>query len=63
MTFTERGVRKMIAELAAIRWRVRELIRVKELASSHRLEQMRRVRMLGMHEAWKEEGGFDRIQV
>ena len=45
-TFKERGVRLMIAEEAATRGRMHELIRVRELASSHKLEQMRRVRML-----------------
>lgn len=36
----------MIAVLATTRKRVREFVRDKELASSHKLEQMRRVRVL-----------------
>ena len=63
MTFPERDVRLMIAELAATRERVCELIRVRELASLHKLEQMRRVQMLGKHATWKREGGFDRIEI
>ena len=45
----------MIVELVATRWRMRELIRARELASSHKLEQMRRVRMLEEQAAWKRE--------
>ena len=63
MTFPEQDVRKMTSELVATRWRVRELIRVRELASSHRVEKMRRVRMLEMQEAWEREGCFDRIEI
>ena len=63
MTFSERDVRFIIAELEAACWRVRTLIRAWELASSHGLEQMRRVRMLEMQEAWKRKGGFDRIEI
>ena len=46
MTSKERDIRLMIAESAATRGRVHELIRVRELVSSHNLEQMRRVRIL-----------------
>ena len=46
MSYPERDIRLMIAIVAATRERVRELIRDRELASSHKLEQMRRVRML-----------------
>ena len=52
----------MIEEFTAIRWRVRELTRVRDLASSHKLEQMRRVRVLEKQAAWKREGGFDRVE-
>ena len=53
----------MTSESVATRWCVRELVQVTELASSHRLEKMRRVRMLEMQEAWKREGCFDRIEI
>ena len=53
----------MVSKLAITRGRVRKLIRVRELAASHKLEQMRRVRMLEKQVAWKREGGFDRIEV
>ena len=46
MTFPECDVRLLVTELAATRGRLRKLIRVRELAASHKLEQMRRVRML-----------------
>ena len=63
MTFSERDVHKVIAELTAARWRVREIVRVREVASLHRLEQVRRLRMLTEQEVWKREGGFDRIEI
>ena len=53
----------MTSESVATRWCVRELVQVRELASSHRLEKMRRVRMLEMQEAWKREGCFDGIEI
>ena len=43
MTFPERDVRLVVADLAITRGRVRKRIRVRELAASHVLEQMRRV--------------------
>ena len=43
----ERDVRNVIAEVEAIiRWRLRECIRVRELAATHRLGRMRRLRRL-----------------
>ena len=45
-TFTERDVHAMLADLAAVRERVHKLIRARELAAFHKLEQMRRVQML-----------------
>ena len=63
MAFPERDVRLMIAKLAATIWRIHELIRHRELALSHKLKQMRRVRMLEMQAAWKRDGGFDRIDI
>ena len=62
MTLAERDVRLMIAELAATHGHVHELIRTRELASSYKLEQMRRVRTLEKQASWKREGGFDRIE-
>ena len=64
MTVDECDVRNIIAEvlIEAINWRLRECIRVKELAATHRLEQMRRLRILEEQKAWKQEIGFDRIE-
>ena len=45
MIFTERDVRLMVEDLAITRGRVRKRTRVRELAASHKLEQMRRVYM------------------
>ena len=59
----DHDVRKMIAELEAINWNLRERIRVRELAATHRLERMRRLRMLEEQEAWKREPGFDRVEI
>ena len=36
---------------------------MRELASTHRLERMRRLRMLEEQEAWKRETGFDPVEV
>ena len=44
-------------------WNLREHIRVRELAATHILEQMRRLRMLEEQQAWKREAGFDRIEI
>ena len=35
---------------------------MRELAATHRLERMRRLRMLEEQNAWKREAGFDRIE-
>ena len=54
----------MIEELAASHAQhVREFVRERELASSHKLKQMRRVHMLEKQAAWDREGGFDRIKI
>ena len=42
---------------------MRKLIRVRELTVSHKLEQMRSVRMLEQRATWMRENGFDRIEV
>ena len=49
----------MIAEeVEAMSWRLREMIRAKELAATHRLGQMRRLLMLEEHKVWKRETFF-----
>ena len=63
MPFKERDVRKMVTEVETTSWRLRECIRVRELAVTHRLERIRRLRMLEEQEAWKREAGFDCIKI
>ena len=53
----------MIAEVEVKRWRLRECIRVRKLATTYILDRMRRLRMLEEQKAWKREAGFDRIEV
>ena len=62
MTVDERDITKMIAEVEATSWRLRETIRVRELAAMHRLGQMRRSLMLEEQKVRKREFGFDRIE-
>ena len=64
MTVDECDVRNIIAEMLteATSRRLRECIRVRELATAHRLGQMRRLRILEEQKAWKREVGFDRIE-
>ena len=62
MAVKEHDFAKMIAELEETSWRIREKVRVTELAAAHRLEQMRRLLMLEEHKTWKREFGFDRIE-
>ena len=62
MTIEECDVRQIIPEVQAARWRLRECIRVMELAATHRIGRMRRLRMLQEQKAWKQEAGFDRIE-
>ena len=46
-TVDERDITKMFAEeVEATSWRLRETIRVRELAATHRLGRMRRLLML-----------------
>ena len=61
--FTEHDVTAMRAELAAVHERAHKLIRVREVAACHKLEQMRRVQPLESHGAWTRKVGFDRIKV
>ena len=64
MTTDEHVISKMITEeVEATSWRFRETIRVRELAATHRLEQMRRLLMLKEHKTWKREFGFDYIEI
>ena len=57
----ERCESKVIAEVQATSWRLRDCIRVRELVATHRLEKMHRLRMLEEQKAWKREAGFDII--
>ena len=50
----------VLADLAAVCGRVYKLIRVRELAEFHKLEQMLCILMLEQKAAWKREDGFDR---
>ena len=52
----------MLEDVEATIWRLRERIRVAELAATHRLGQMRRLLMHEEHKIWKQEFGFDRIE-
>ena len=62
MTVKEHDFAKMIAEVEETSWHIRETIRGRELAATHRLGQMRRLLMLEEHEIWKREFGFDCIE-
>ena len=62
MTFFERDIANITAEIEATSWRLRETIRVRELAATLRLGQMGRLLMLEEQKAWKREVGFDRIE-
>ena len=62
MTIKENDFAKMIAEIEATSWRLRETIRVRELAATHRPGQMRRLLIHKKHKTWKREFGFDRIE-
>ena len=59
VTVNEHGFAK-IEDVAAKIWRIRETIRVGELAATRRLGQMRRLLMHEQHKIWKREFGFDR---
>ena len=62
MTVKERDFAKISEDVEATIWRLREMIRVAELAATHRLGQMHRLLMHGKHKTWKREFGFDRIE-
>ena len=57
MTIPECGVRLMLVDLTITCRRVRKRIWARELAAAHKLEQIRRVRMIEKRVAWKKEGG------
>ena len=54
-------MRKIIAEIEATSWRVRESIQARGVAATHRLGQMRRFRMLEKQKTWKREADFDYV--
>ena len=58
----EHDVRQTIQEVEATSWLLREHIRGRELAATHRLGRMRRLRMLEEKKAQKREAGFDKIK-
>ena len=63
MTIDECVFAKVIAEeVEATSWHLREMIRVRELAATHRLGQIRCLLMLEEQKAYKREFGFDRIE-
>ena len=62
MTVKEHDFVRMSEDVEATICRLRETIRVAELAATHRLGQMRRLLMHEKHKAWKREFGFDRIE-
>ena len=62
MTVKGHDFAKMIAEIEATSWRLRETIRVRELAATHRLGQMHRLLMHEKHKTWKLKFGFDRME-
>ena len=63
ITVDEYVIAKMIAEVEATSWRLRETIRVREFAATRTLGQMRRLLILEEKKAWKQEFGFDRIKM
>ena len=62
MTVKERSFARMSEDVEATIWRLRETVRVAELAATHRLGQMRRLLMHEKHKTWKREFDFDRIE-
>ena len=62
MSVNERDFARMSEDIEATIWRLRETIRVAELAGTHRLGQTRRLLMHEKNKAWKREFGFDRIE-
>ena len=63
MAFPKCEVCLMVECLAKIHGRVFKLIRVRELATTHRLEQVRSVRILEQRAIWMRKICFDGIEV
>ena len=62
MTFPERDVIAILAELVAVHEGMYKLSWVRELAESHKQEQMLSVGMREKAATWKREDGFDRSE-
>ena len=62
MTVKERDFARISEDVGAMIWRIRQTIRVAELAATHRLRQMRRLLMHEKHKTWKREFGFECIK-
>ena len=62
MTVKEHKFAMIADDVEATIWRIRETIRVRELAATRRLGQIRRSLILEEHKIWKREFGFDRIE-
>ena len=58
----EHDARYMIKEVKATSWRLGNCILVRELAATHRLGRMRRLRMLEEKKVRKREAGFDNVE-
>ena len=58
----ESDIRKIIAEVEATSWRLRETIRDREFAATHRLGQMRRLLIFEKQKTWKRKVGFNLIE-
>ena len=62
MTVKERDFARISEYVEATIWRIRETIRVGELAATHRLGQLRRLLMHEKHKIWKRKFAFDRFE-
>ena len=62
MTVEERDFARMSEDLGTTIWRLRETVRVAKLAATHRLGQIRSLRMRERHTVWKREFGYDRLE-
>ena len=62
MAVKEHNFAMIADDVEATIWRIRETIRVRELAATHRLGQMRRLLMLEEHKTWKRKFSFGRIE-
>ena len=62
MTVDGRDITNMIADVEATSWRLRETIRVRELAATHPPGQMLYLLILEEQKAWRREAGFDYIE-